>query len=124
MTDEELSAIKARAVAATLGGRGGGWTYLADLDEDDIKEGYGIVGPQYPGSTIDILCTVTSRVADVEFIAHARNDIPALIVEVERLRKQEFLRYDNERMRRIQNCQHETYNVVGGKDWKCRKCDV
>lgn len=68
MTDEELQAIEARERAAT----DGPWEYLGGVVMNAVQavnEGYeGLIEP-----------------ADGNFIAHARQDIPALIAEVKRL---------------------------------------
>ena len=80
MTDAELTAIQKRAEAATPG------PWIAHPWEDDpeccagieaasgteiVKTDCGIYPPEMP---------------DAEFIAHAREDIPALVAEVRRLR--------------------------------------
>lgn len=67
MTPEQLDAIEARANAATPGP----WT----LDHPD--DGTEITGPD---------STVTEL--DIQFIIHARTDIPALIAEIRRLRRE------------------------------------
>ena len=90
MIDEQ--AIKARCDAATPGP----W----------ISETYGftgknwLVGSVFTGSTHETSCLVHittdhlhaseythgEAISDVDFIAHAREDVPALLAEVERLR--------------------------------------
>lgn len=104
MTDEELATIKARAEAATPGP----WklddyigleSYTVCLDyvpeNQNRTTGYGA------GSEGTAICVLddemyfeyssdTERLANAEFIAHAREDVPALVAEVERL--QEALR--------------------------------
>jgi hypothetical protein len=72
MTPEELEAIKVRCAQATPGPWGtyhslNGWHYT--------KPGSGPVRTTYEQAR-----------ADVEFIAAARTDVPALVAEVERLR--------------------------------------
>lgn len=69
MTDEQLAAIRARANAATPGP----WT---SYEKNPTDEYYASCFP-----------------ADEEFIGHSREDIPALLDEVERLRT------ENERLR-------------------------
>jgi hypothetical protein len=83
MTNEELAAIKARAEAATPGP----WTAA----EDPTDGGLWVMGKR-PVRICDVESNTRSsdrllEVGDVEFIAHARSDIPALLAEVERLRK-------------------------------------
>lgn len=62
MTDEQLAAIRARANAATPGP----WT---SYEKNPTDEYYASCFP-----------------ADEEFIGHSRDDVPALLDEVERLR--------------------------------------
>jgi len=73
MKPEELQAIKARAEKATPGP----WEQLSG-------EWYG-----EPRNLVQCdECTITEHVykkSDADFIAHSREDIPALIAEVERL---------------------------------------
>lgn len=91
----DLSAIKARAEAATPGP----WSDLC----------YIVYAQTKPGSTFDIPLADASLdecpfshdqcEANAQFIAHARTDIPALIAEVERLNGEVArLRLDNERL--------------------------
>jgi len=80
MTELDLDAIRARAEAATDGpweryGDGSHEVYCAANFEDTAYEP--------PDVTYG-----SDRPADAEFIAHARTDVPALIAEVERLRKE------------------------------------
>ena len=83
----DLEAIKARAAAATEGpwewddptisqhwSRPAPWATVVD---DEVRCG----GYCYGGSSDPI-----KSAADGEFIAHAREDVPALVAEVERLR--------------------------------------
>jgi hypothetical protein len=84
MTKEELQAIKDRCEKATPGS----WVSIADIrpgvtvdnpQNTDIKRGY--VGYGH-------LLTINKYVGnmnDAEFIANARQDIPALLEEIERL---------------------------------------
>lgn len=67
MTNEELQQIRERAEKATAGP----WEY----------DGSDIMAPPF----LDIVDHVYET-ADADFIAHAREDIPALMAEVERLR--------------------------------------
>lgn len=71
MNSEQLNAIKERAEKATPG------PWELDTDDNGIwNEG----GRNYLGS-------VNLSITDAEFIAHAREDIPQLVAEVERLQK-------------------------------------
>ena len=74
LTNDELRAIEARALAATPG------PWMAEHDED-------IEGR----ADEDFVCNSTRRIGaiyelyDVEFIAHAREDMTKLIAEIRRL---------------------------------------
>ncbi|MDR4318733.1 Uncharacterised protein [Niallia circulans] len=74
LTTEQLNAIKERAEKASLGA----WTVTHNTD---------IVREDPIGSGFTDAIAFADRSIDAEFIAHAREDIPALIAEVERLRK-------------------------------------
>lgn len=71
MNQEQLNAIKERVAKATPGP----WEY----DEEDR----GI----WNKGALNYLGTVTLSHIDAEFITHAREDVPALVAEVERLQK-------------------------------------
>lgn len=80
MSDLDLEAIRARAAAA----RPGPWKLYGDGDPDDWR---GITN----GNDADELCIYDEGGHghdDAVFIAHARQDVPALIAEVERLSRQ------------------------------------
>ncbi|MCG7345364.1 hypothetical protein MHZ92_14590 [Sporosarcina sp. ACRSL] len=74
LTTEQLEAIRKRAEAATVGE----WEYFNPrlYSHSIVKSG------DIDGRSI---AKEISREADGEFIAHAREDIPALLAEVERL---------------------------------------
>jgi hypothetical protein len=81
MTDEEMTAIKVRCDAATPGP----WrSYVEGRDHssgsDFIMTGEG----DSRGKDIELSGATT---ADQDFIAHARQDLPRLVNEVERLRR-------------------------------------
>lgn len=79
MTDEELEAIRRRAVLATPPTDGTRWI----VEPSSSWEVYS--GPLSADS-----CDIASNIfyeADAVFIAHARRDIPALLQEVEKLNK-------------------------------------
>jgi len=79
MTDEQLAAIRARCEAATPGP----WNWGRD-DVPNRPDIYHLTATwiteceNYPD--------VTVAVPDLDFIARARQDVPALLAEVERLR--------------------------------------
>lgn len=102
MTDEELNEIEARAQAATEGP----WVpdrYEGDLTARAIRGCCTKKSPHGPGDFSDRYgnedCTgqwqteivttdcgvYTHNEADIDFIAHARQDVPALVAEVRRL---------------------------------------
>ena len=72
MNAEKLNEIKERAEKATSGP----WDMQDDLF---VVEGDGLI-------LGDMVAKATSE-ADAKFIAHAREDIPALVAEVERLQR-------------------------------------
>lgn len=73
LTTEQLNAIKERAEKATAGP----WE-IDDIDRTIWNKS----GRNYVGSLRKF------PIADIEFITQARTDIPTLIAEVERLRKE------------------------------------
>lgn len=73
LTTEQLEAIRKRAEAATSGP----WRYNAQ---------YGYLAPVTPQRQIATIANEITRGYDAEFITEAREDIPALLAEVERLR--------------------------------------
>lgn len=88
MTPEELYAIEVRANAATPGP----WT---SITHPTLHHSHNDVFVENDDS--DLICEmvdgkVFDRLATAEFIAHAREDIPALIAEIRRLRRQLILR--------------------------------
>lgn len=80
MTPKELKQIKARCEAASEGP----WEICKE-DGVDIIGNNGEIILELSGKMLG--CTV--RPYNFKFIAHARTDIPALIAEVERLKKRE-----------------------------------
>ena len=80
MTPSELSAIAARADAATPGP----W-WVAQMDEEAYDHGQVRC---YAGRKPRVLLTLNQHfpcVSDAAFIAAARSDVPALVAEVRRL---------------------------------------
>lgn len=88
LSSEDLTEIKARAEAAAPGP----WTW-----KHWVANEYSINSPAHshvlPHQEDDgwRIFLITDQ-ADAEFIAHAREDVPRLVVEIERLREQ--LAYD------------------------------
>lgn len=71
MNAEQLNAIKERAAKATPGP----WKY---------SKQYGYLAPVIPQQHVAVICNEILRNDDAEFIATAREDVPALVAEVER----------------------------------------
>lgn len=77
----ELEPIKKRAAAASPGP----WSHIGQaLGDDAVIDADG--NPVATASTVYPECVVPLDGADADFIAHAREDVPALIAENERLR--------------------------------------
>lgn len=94
MKAEQIEAIRRRAEAATAGP----WTYIETTD--DIYE-----MPKLEGAEFTVMsfgdCTTYYPIegtppgdADADFIANAREDIPALLAEIERLHESHRVIYD------------------------------
>lgn len=89
MTDEQLVAIEARAAAATKGP----WrneddsveTPIQCPDEDAEGATYRLVSNNAYDGGIYLSAMLPG---DAEFVAHARDDVPALCAEVRRLREE------------------------------------
>lgn len=81
MTSEELAAIKARAEAATPGP----WKRSDEESGDYYVPGWYVEVPVSTGS--QWIASSIDDQPDAAFIAHARTDVPALIAEVEILRR-------------------------------------
>ena len=75
MTEDDIAQIKARAQAATAGP----WTSY--IESRDMYSGSDFIQT----AREDIYLTGATT-ADYDFIAHARQDIPNLIAEIERLK--------------------------------------
>jgi len=85
LTEQELADIRARSEAAT----GGPWRFVEEGRDNISGDSFIMTGPP-TGRNGDLYLTTDKRDgshADYEFIAHARQDIPRLLDEVERLRK-------------------------------------
>jgi hypothetical protein len=81
MTDEELDEIERRCAAA----RPGPWTSYVEGRDHTSGSNFVMVGNDDEGRGEDIELT-GATVADQDFIANARQDIPRLLAEVRRLR--------------------------------------
>ena len=94
MTEEELTAIEARATAATMGP----W---------DGHQNSGVMSKHTHDSVFETGCGCCTNkdlsVEDATFIAAARADVPALVAEVRRLRRAVELAY------------YEAYNLGAGQ---------
>ena len=75
LTDDDLTAIKARVEAATPGP----WTSF--IEGRDHTSGSSFIRTR--GEDIEL---TGATAADQDFIAHARQDVPRLMAEVDRLR--------------------------------------
>lgn len=80
MTDEELGEIKARCLAATAGP----WASFIEGRDHEGGSSFIMVGDE--GSRADDIELTGATEADQDFIAHARQDVPALLEEVKRLK--------------------------------------
>ena len=91
LTDEDLAAIRARVEAATPGP----WVHQITTACYSVIQGgdrrsdhvhLAMMGTDGDGSPYNEPETYPNGDNDAEFIAHAREDVPALVAEVERLR--------------------------------------
>ncbi len=86
MTDEQLAAIEARANAATKGP----WWVEREKDHQAGEKGYRAWLIKYRWDDVPTWLAESSCHADSEanfdFLSRAREDIPALVAEVRRLR--------------------------------------
>jgi hypothetical protein len=97
MTEQELAAIEARVAAASAGPWRSRWRELAETQHEDTESI--VVTPDFdrPGShegnrvVVGLLWHDGHHAAvtedNAEFIAAARQDVPALLAEVRRLRE-------------------------------------
>lgn len=76
ITTEELEQMKERAEKATAGP----WYY--EIDGDLWADGQVVLSPLLTEHGVNVL---NIRKTDAQFIAHAREDVPRLVAEVERL---------------------------------------
>jgi hypothetical protein len=82
LTDEQLAEIRERAEAATAGPWYCGTEYEQSKRGNYVasKATGGIVAAEQDGTDCEL------ETHDAEFIAHAREDVPDLLAEIERLR--------------------------------------
>ena len=82
LSDEELASIRRRCEAATPGS----WKSYVEGRDHESGSSFIMVGSSAArGADIELS---GATVADQDFIAHARQDVPRLLDEVERLRAQ------------------------------------
>ena len=102
MTDLDLAAIRQRVEKATEGP----WYTGFDYEKHDPT----VIAPGYIEHTIDYPLDevgLENGKADAEFIAHAREDIPALLAEIERL---------NATIQRVRDIVNDKYLDAGQMD--------
>jgi hypothetical protein len=88
MTLQELNEIKERVAKATIA------PWVASIEGRDHTSGSSFIMTGIPkgeniwqqkrGEDLEVIGATTE---DLDFIAHARQDVPALIAEIERLKK-------------------------------------
>ncbi len=76
MTDADLKAIRERVEAATKGP----WRQEYGYNNGGMATGFFFIPEHSAGKSVEMLAD------DAAFIAHAREDVPALLAEVDRLR--------------------------------------
>lgn len=82
LSDAELDAIEARTQAATPGP----WTSFVEGRDHESGSNFIMTGnAENRGEDIELL---GATVADQDFIAASRQDVPRLVAEIRRLRKQ------------------------------------
>ena len=79
---DRLNEIRARAEAATPGP----WVAYGNTVEQEKTGWHTVVGTEMTGQAYMAYERLTTKNEDAIFIAHAREDIPYLLAEVERLR--------------------------------------
>jgi hypothetical protein len=85
MTDEELDAIRARCQAASRAP----WVSFAEGRDHESGDSFIMIGDGQDREA-DMYISRDAKPASIEdqdFIAHARQDVPALLAEVDRLRR-------------------------------------
>jgi hypothetical protein len=80
LSDDDLASIRKRCAEATPG------PWISYVEGRDHTSGESVIVRGESGSEPD-LYVIGATTVDQDFIAHARDDIPLLLDEVERLRK-------------------------------------
>ena len=91
MTPEQLASIRERAEAATEG------PWLQGREKVRYESAREVYTERDPSRTSRDVCRADEADEDAEFIAHAREDVPALLAEVERLQRADALMLDSAR---------------------------
>lgn len=92
MTDDELKKIEARANAATRGPWNANFVsdpvtvFGGECDCRGYPDSVAVASKPEP-DPLDEKCTHIKWIDNMRFIAHAREDVPALVAEVRRLRE-------------------------------------
>ncbi len=81
MTDEELEEIRSRSNAATQG------PWVSFIEGRDHTSGSSFIMRGSGSARGEDLELLGATVSDIDFIAHARQDVPTLLAEVARLRE-------------------------------------
>jgi len=139
MKREELKAIEAREEEATPGPWGydpahgecentetcpnglerdkrGSADECEDCDHWYLEDSASLSGPTYLGDHGD----EGFRTKDAEFIAHSRQDVPALIAEVKRLERERDAAIAD--LREADNCDYCRHSSLSNTDHPCTNC--
>jgi hypothetical protein len=81
LDDWELEAIRHRCDNATPG------PWQSFVEGRDLTSGSSFIMTGYPGNRGNDIELIGATIADQDFIAHARQDVPLLLGEIRRLRK-------------------------------------
>ena len=111
MTSLDLAAIRQRVEKAT----DGPWNTGFDYEKNDPI----VLAPGYIEHTIDYTLTEHGK-ADAEFIAHAREDIPALLDEIDRLNA--TIQRVREIARQMDEYSHRSGPCITPSKYGCREC--
>ena len=105
MTQEQLDAIQARADDATSGP----WGCYGDGAHEVFD-----AGEYSDGDQGEVVAAVIEKLNNAIFITHAREDVPALLAEVERLRA--LTTVTGDMVERGKAAHHEAFNA-----WKAKR---
>ena len=106
MTEERLDAIQARVDGAT----GGPWGCYGDGAHEVFD-----AGEYSDGDRGEVVAAVIDKLSDAVFIAEAREDIPALLAEVDQLRAR--LTVDEDMVERAALAVYEEGEEPGARSW-------